>query len=174
MTTFAAGQMPTAASIESLVPVFARKTGDESIASTTTLQNDDALFCAVAANKVYTVEVCAFYVGNETGDIKFAFTFPTGATVHFFGLIGWDSDTGFNTGGTHGTVEFLAQQNQTSSPTGAVTGTASTTTLGALLKGLIVVGSTAGTLQLQWAQRVSNATSTVVKAGSYMRLDQMP
>jgi hypothetical protein len=34
----------------------------------------------------------------------------------------------------------------------------------------LTTSSTSGTLQFQWAQGTSNATGTVVKAGSFIRL----
>jgi hypothetical protein len=36
--------------------------------------------------------------------------------------------------------------------------------------GLLVVGGTAGTVKLQWAQNTSNVTATILKSGSFLVL----
>ena len=39
-----------------------------------------------------------------------------------------------------------------------------------VMKGSVFVGSTAGTLQLQWAQNTSSGTATIVHAQSYIAM----
>lgn len=150
-------------------PLFVRKTADQSVTSSTTLIDDTELYGTVAPNCTYRFELHMFYVGNETGDINTRWTFPTGATLDQMTICGWPIDTGFNTGGTHADTEFYALLAQTS-PSTARPFAGSTTVVTALIVGTLVVGGTAGTLQLQWAQNVSNGTATTVKAGSCLEL----
>ena len=42
--------------------------------------------------------------------------------------------------------------------------------MGVVMIGTLTVGSAAGTMQLQWAQHTSNATGTIVHAGSSLEL----
>ncbi|NJP75705.1 hypothetical protein HCJ99_34060 [Streptomyces sp. C1-2] len=46
-------------------------------------------------------------------------------------------------------------------------------TTGTTFKGTLVVGSTAGTLALAWAQNTSNASATTLKAGSRLELTRI-
>lgn len=153
--------------------VKAVKTADETVTSSNTLQNDDHLTVAVAANKTYAITGFLIWTGNETGDIKFALTFPTGATVHWAVTGGNNADTGFNAGGTRGGTQYFASLNQTSSPTGAIDIAGSTSPLHGHLLGTIVTAGTAGNLRLQWAQNTSNGTGTVLKKGSWLKVEEI-
>jgi hypothetical protein len=170
LTSWAAGQRVTASLLTNMLPLFAYKTADESITSTTTLQDDNELSVAVEASAIYTVDAFLMWSGNETGDIKFGHTFPAG-TMHW-GMVGPDdTDAGFSTAGTRGNGEWFARQNQ-SSPTGTIQFAASTAILVGHMSGLLFTGS-AGTFTTQWAQNFSNGTATTVKAGSWLRLDRV-
>ena len=141
------------------------KGGDESI-SNQTLQNDDALLLAVAASSEYRGLLSAYYTGgNAAGDIQFAFTFPAGATCHFGGAGLHNSLAS----GSSADVEMVARLSATSGTTNIPYG-ASTSANTAIIPILLTTGANAGTLQLQWAQQATNATATVLKAGSYMWL----
>lgn len=158
-----AGKLIRAGDLETL---WARKTADESVTSSTTLQNDDTLVLQGVADAVYEIEGALFYVGNTTGDIKVAFTFPSG-NLYWFGKGGSEADGGF---GGVGASRHSASYNDASGTSTAFTG--STTNLALLLKGVWVVGVSGGALQLQWAQNTSNATATTVKAGSFLRMQR--
>ena len=173
MPTFTPGQIPTADVLQDLVPLYARKTADESVTSSTTLQNDDELAVTVSAGGIYTLDAFILFTGNETGDFQCRFTFPSGSTLHFAAYAPAPGDAGFNTGGSAGNVEFFARQNTTSSPSGVIIYSGSTAQVHLRLVGTLVVGSSAGTLQFQWAQNTSNGTATTVKAGSWLKLDNV-
>lgn len=170
---FTAGQKLTAAALQQLAPIRLMKAADQSVTSSTTVVNDNDLVVPVAANATYDFDGFIFWIGNETGKIKFGMNAPTGATLDWGLLAGYDGDTGFNTGGTHGAAQFWLKQAQTTFPTGTIQYAASTALLTGLLKGRITTGSTAGNLTLQWAQFVSNATSTTLKAGSWLHAQRV-
>jgi hypothetical protein len=48
------------------------------------------------------------------------------------------------------------------------------TTVGALYSAEVTMAGTSGNIVMQWAQNVSNATATILKAGSWMLLIQDP
>jgi len=166
-----AGAKLRATVLEALItevrPLYARKTADETVNGSASLQNDDHLAIVLAASATYEIDVQLFYSSASTPDIKFALTFPTGATCSW-APIGYKSD------GTNFEAEFRTSTWQAASGTSnAVAGTAATYDA-ALIKGIIRVGSTAGTLQVQWAQNTSNGSNTTVKADSSLvarRLD---
>ena len=145
--------------------LFVAKGADESV-SNQTRQNDDELALTVAASAEYYGMLVAVYTGgNAAGDIQFAFTFPTGAACHFAG-------PGPHNGIASGSAadgEWIARLGVTSGVTNIPYG-ASATGLVATVNVHLITGANAGTLQLQWAQQTTNATATVLKAGSYMWL----
>lgn len=142
-----------------------QKAANESVTSSTTLQNDDHFAFSVAANASYALEGYVIYDGNTTpaGDLKAAFTVPAGATLWW---------TNFGTNVSNLTQYNAATQNGTASralPTnGGTTGTISFAP-----RGYLNTAGTAGTFQFQWAQNVSNATATTVFGGSWMKLTRM-
>jgi hypothetical protein len=169
MAYFATGPV-TAAKVEALVIRAVVKGADESVTSSTTLQNDDALTMAVAANTTYLLDGLLMWIGNTTGEIKFALTSPTGSTVHF-AIAGPNNAIADGSGAASG--EWLPVQNSTTSPTTSLNLGASTIMTHGQLRGTLITGANAGSLTVQWAQQVSNGTATTIKAGSWMRLHQV-
>src|SRR5262245_15271614 len=79
--TWVSGQVLTASDVNTwFVPIAAVKTANESVTSSTTLQNDDELFVSVAANSTYLVQCYIKCDGAATGDIKLNWTAPASAT----------------------------------------------------------------------------------------------
>lgn len=136
-----------------------RKTLDESVTSSTLLQNDDVLLMAVAANEIWHVQLClSFSAVQATGDLKVAFTFPAGGEI---GMTGPGAD---NTGTFN-----MSRFEGTTTPTTArsFSGPASSTARAfQVIEGIFINAGTAGNFQLQWAQAASNVTATIVRANS--------
>lgn len=138
--------------------LFAVKTANESVTSSTTLQNDDHLVLALAASSTYIIDGLLIIDGASTGDFQMDFTKPSGSTNNIYidslaigasglgdkGAYLWeDSGTpnfGTITTGSHSYVRFTGLSQVT----------------------------TAGNLQLRWAQATSTATATRVLTGSWM------
>lgn len=154
-------------------PLFVRKTVTETVTASTTVQNDDQLVLAVAANTTYEFVCQVAYDGNSTADIKLGFTFPASATMDYYasgygiGVGAQFSLWSFVAGGAAGLGTVSPSQMQGFSDETATSLTA------IRLYGILQVGSTAGNLQLQWAQNTSNAVATRVLAGSYLKLERM-
>lgn len=158
MASFTAGQKLRASDLNNFLPIMARATADTSKTSNTTLGNVTGLAVAVAASTEYALDGYLAYTGNSTGDIKFAWTIPTGLTGHW----GISSDDTTTPGDL-----------KTSIATAYTTViTAGGGSLNATVKGYMLT-SNAGTLQLQFAQNTSDGTATVVKAGSWIRLTKL-
>ena len=60
------------------------KSADETVNASSTLQDDDELTFAIAANEVWEFSCVLAYVSNTTADIKFQFSLPSGATMNGF------------------------------------------------------------------------------------------
>lgn len=136
-----------------------RKTSDESVTSSTTLQNDDELKLALESGKSYAINGALFATSSSaTPDIKIAFTTPSGTTM----------DIGFMAafGGSLRRAELLDTSGAESSR--IAIGANNTTII--QLMGTLEVGVTAGDVTLQWAQRTSNGNATTVTEGSFLSI----
>lgn len=139
------------------------KTGDESVTSSTTLQNDGSLVLPLAANARYLLDGYLAYTGPTFGagpaDLKAAWAVPAGATMRWA-----QHGPGSNTPNGIAAVE-------TDHATNHVLGTYGTgTNIVARPAGWVTTSGTAGDLQLRWAQNVSNGVATTLRAGSWIRL----
>lgn len=144
--------------------LFVRKTADESVTSSTTLQDDNHLTLSVEANAVYQVELVMIYDGEETtGDLKVQFVAPASAAFSY-GTMSAHSDQA---------SEFdssmkLTEQTLAAATTYGCFGTG-VNVFGRAF-GLLVTAGTAGTFKLQWAQNGSSATATRLRTNSYLIL----
>lgn len=138
-----------------------RKTADETVTSSTVLQDDDELRYALLANDVVAFEAVLFVVSTSTGDFKAAFTVPAGATLL------WSFTASFDT--ASGDLDQPSAAITASGGSQVFELSSANTTL-LTIKGMVVNGGTAGNLQLQWAQSSSTANPTTVKANSYLRI----
>lgn len=141
--------------------LFIRKSGDETLTSNAVLQNDDHLTLAVAANAVYPFEAFVIFDSATTGDLNIAFTVPASAVVNWVGnSIASSASTASASGnwalgtGSAGVVSFG----------GAGVGTK----VAGYIRGLVRTAGTAGSLTMQWSQRVSDAGATTVYTDSFL------
>lgn len=149
--------------------LFAYKTADEQVSTSTVMQNDNHLFLSVEANSVYKVQGFLMQsVGGTVVDIRVDFTFPSGCTWYGGGI---GPHLGI-TAVSSGEAEFAGVQDG-SSPSGVTIYGSNSTPSTILIAALLVTGGTAGTLQLRWAQGTSHATATVLKEGSWLHLQKM-
>lgn len=164
---FEVGKPPTSADINRYFQQRAHviKAADESISSSTTLQNDDHLFLNVAANTDYWVEAMIRYDGSTGGDLKIGWSVPTGASFE------WTSN-GLATAAT-GTADDLWRRRRSAAQDEIVGAVGAGTDLLALPEGMLRVGATAGTLRLRWAQGASSATATRVFLRSLLMISRM-
>lgn len=149
---------------------FVRKTADESVTSSTTLQNDDHLLFSIGATGTYVMDW--FLIGtsaaNAAGDLNVAWTFPTASTATAFGM-GPDislASAGVSTG------QWSANAVTLTSGTLYNSYGLSTFNLSIWLHTMFVFTAT-GTVQLQWAQNASNANASTLKAGSHATMRQV-
>ena len=146
---------------------YVRKTADESVTSSTTLQNDDHLLYTIGATGTYVADVFLFATSaaNAAGDLNVGWSFPTG-TLHYGGA-------GLGLGlasGNDGTV----------TPPGLLSATSGTSVLGFGLSTstliitirAILIATATGTLQFMWCQNSSNANASTLKSGSHMTVKQ--
>jgi hypothetical protein len=165
--TWSAGETLTAANFNTYIRdqqlmmgphLIVRKTVDESVTSSTTLQNDDVLLLPVGVNEIWQCEFDLLVVGSNAGDLKVAFTFPTGGTISL-------SSSAVNSADVPDYMIFEATTSPTSSSSFGIIQTSSPPQF-ISIRGVYVNGGTSGNVQLQWAQVASQGTATTVKANS--------
>jgi hypothetical protein len=147
---------------------YKQKPVDENLVSSITMQNDDHLFVPLAANATYKVE---FHVQckSPNNGLQTSWATPTGTT-------GAKMCTGPTSvvadGSNRGDTKMRLQGSTTlnTAITYAVDPASSTVIRET---GLITTGSTAGNLQLQWAQITSSATAATMFAGSYLVVERI-
>jgi hypothetical protein len=162
--TYSVGQVLAAADCNTwFTPRSAGKSSAQNVTSSTTLVNDSALFVTVDANAQYFFHLYINYLGGTAGasDLKWGFTFPSGATMRYAG----------NYLSTGLTVQVGATHIQTDVVAAGTNGGGNN--LAVDLHGTVFTSSTSGTLQLQWAQNTSSATSTTVGSGSALILTRI-
>jgi hypothetical protein len=156
-------------------PIYAYKTGDESVTSSTTPQDDDHLFVPVVSGAVYEISADLWITGRGTSvqsDFKAQFTFPTPATF-IWGGAGLNS--GLNVGVSTAGAGNFGGFTTTSSPTSTLAFGTPDTNL-ALVQVKATLDTTAGgsgTVRLQWAQVNSSVTATTLKKLSRLRAQRM-
>lgn len=156
------GDILTAADMNAwAVPQVALKASDQAITSNAAFFSDASLLVALAASATY--EFMAYMIwecaATSAAGIKFAMTVPAGATLHVAGISG-------NATGINGDVGTGVNIN-------SIQASVANTPLGYNIHGLVIVGSTAGNLQLQWAQATSSASATTLHANSLLRANRI-
>lgn len=136
-------------------PLTVSKTADETVNNSTTLQNDDELLFAIKANETWAFEMfLPFTCENNTPDIKFAITVPASATLYW--ILVYMNTTKVED--TSGNAEWVEGANGLRI---------------ASITGVVINSSTAGNVQLQWAQDTADASDTILKTGSYILAHQL-
>lgn len=150
------------ANLHKVSKLVVRKTADESVTSSTTPQNDDELFFAIAANEIWAVDFSIFYwAANTTPDINVRVTAPAGASGGY-GSMGLARSITSNVGSLETFYNAIS---------GGTNGAGAYTTGGDLVLktwALVVNSSTAGNVNFQFCQDTSSATAITVKAGSFL------
>jgi len=144
------------------------KTADETVTSSITPQPDNELVVPLLANTDYWVECMIIYDGIQAADILVGWTYPASTAIDW-------TYGGLHIGATVGS-DRVSRSSRTETQTGdAGCPNAATGTSNAILpiEGIVRTSGTAGSLTLTWAQRATNATGTIVRAGSLMILQRL-
>lgn len=129
--------------------------------NTVTQANVTDLSFAIAANEEVTFEIVLRVTAAAAADAAYTFTGPAAPTEVMFGVV---SSSG-----------SVAATNSATNAFASVVAAATTTTALAdqhVIKGVIRNGTTAGTVQLQFAQAAAQASDFTIYAGSYMLIQR--
>jgi hypothetical protein len=143
--------------------IYARKTATESITNSTTLQDDDHLSFAMNANETWEIngELDASINASSTQGIRMALEIPTGATMRvMYTAIA-------NAGGNAITgCELITTSNASTDI--AILSPIKHSLIS--IRGIIIMGSTSGSVKLRWCQTSSSTNSVSIESGSYMKI----
>jgi hypothetical protein len=164
--TILAGQKVTADLLTSMQPLHAAKTANTSRASTTAVTADPELQLSVTANAEY---IFTFYLrigGIQAGGIDIMMTTPSGASGSY-SCTRLTADASADTGQTEETRSSTRITYNVETEFSPVSTSANQVLEGS---GRLIMGSTAGTFSVDWAQNASNATATTMHSDSWISL----
>ncbi|MGW2580849.1 hypothetical protein ACWCYZ_05830 [Streptomyces virginiae] len=138
------------------------KTADEPITNNT-LQDDDHLALTVVANGWYEVALYLDVEGDPAADLTMGWTVPAGAALSW-------TENGVSAGNTNNIGSVKLQRNDAATASGVGIIAAGSAVLP---RGVLRVAGTGGTLQFRWAQTSTNATPTILKTGSMLKLTRI-
>ncbi|MFZ3494631.1 hypothetical protein ACODT5_15630 [Streptomyces sp. 5.8] len=164
------GRWIQASQLDAMQPLYVEKSADQPVTSSTTNANDNALLVPVESFAKYILSGMLLYSARSDADIKIGWTVPSSATLDW---IAHAQIQGGTTGiASSGIVVDRQIQGNTAFPLGGAAAE-NATYMTATLSGRLVTSSAAGDLQLNWAQITSNATPSIMRAGSWLLLTRV-
>lgn len=145
--------------------VFALKTADEPLTTSTTLQDDDHLVGLALSAGTWVVTAQCLVSGPAAADVKIAWSFSGTASASYRWGQGPSTSTTWVANGS--AVRAAASGDTSTGITNATPYGTDGTNWSAIQDSGVMVVTVAGTLKLQWAQNASSGT-TIMRAGSYM------
>jgi hypothetical protein len=146
-----------------------RVTTAQSVTSSTTLVDASNLSQSVGAGEIWEASGLLAFRGDPAADVRVTMIAPTGSTqvgrLSGLGTAATGSTSIPENGGLIGATPSVRHIGTLSSTPGAE--------VPVYVKSLLIVGGTAGTWKVQWAQDVSNATASVLIAGSYITFSRV-
>ena len=144
--------------------VTAIKSSDTSRNTTTTLADDPDLDISIPTTGFYRIKLYAVFDYGTTEQAKLALNYS--GTVNASN----DGDTPAQLYGGNGSLTPIARVDFTSGITDTIT--VDQGAFGQVIWDTVVEFTTTGDLTLQWAQNISGATNTTLRAGSYLMVEE--
>lgn len=149
----------------SSTPEIVYKTADESVSSSTTLQDDDHLTFSLAANTKYKFRFHLFaYIPNATMGFKSQVTGPASPTNVIY------TQKLYQSSGDFAEAKKTSTAFSDAFDSGATWAGASTERGLYIVEGSVENGSNAGSLTIQWSQRTSNGSNLTIERGSFLEI----
>jgi len=163
----AAGQRITTALLSGLTYNYAIKESSQTVTSSITPVNDTDLFFPIEAGAQYEFDAILRWSGLQVAGLRTAWTAPTGTSFNRL-LGGPGSSNAIQTDANTTEMRWVIHGHSTQA---GMTNPRNSTALHvwSLETAILTAGSTAGNVQLQWAQLATNATGTVMQPSSYIR-----
>ncbi len=130
------------------------KTSNQTVNNDTTFQSDTQMVHALKPNRTYSMFFPLMFSSNATADIKVKWLIPTGAS------------------GKMGRSQSSPQVLNSITSSTILGGTNGNTNRCCVLYGFIIMGSTAGNMQFEWAQGTADVSDTIVLQGTQLILTE--
>lgn len=162
-----AGNRLSADRFNSVTPYFSQKAADTSIASSVAVTADADLVLTLPANRTYVVRLHIGARGAVAGDIKADWT-STGTLTCNARFCNGPATTMTGAGGSdvNETNMKIPMRGFGDDVSYGIETSADSAHIWEVL--VVATGASGGNLQFRWAQNTSNATATVVVAGSFV------
>src|SRR4030042_6019174 len=151
------------------IPRFKRKTANETVNNSTTLQNDDHLLISLEAAGFWEIEFRGFVAGSYNSDFKCDWVVGGGLEQTSQRCCSAGSDVGtsaiYDTNGNFSARDLNVANTYHGGNAGS---------LGACItESFMVTTIAAGTLQFRWAQASAVAENTILQVGSYVKVSKI-
>jgi hypothetical protein len=160
-------------------PRLVLKQIDESVTSSTTLQDDNEFDFTLERNGVYEIEAVLYVTSSSTTpDFKCLWVLGGGSSWKIGNMSSIRAGIGQGTGSTSSQgsddINMSALGMGTYPTTAFEYGVQSATWSTAIIeKHIVHVSNITGTCKLQWAQNTSNGSATTLKGGSYVKITKL-
>lgn len=170
---FYAGQDLTAAELNAAFPLLARLASTVSKVSSTAFTDvvpvsGSGLLVPVEANAIYALDGWIAYNSGATPDLKLQTIIPAGASGSW-SLYGLQTSST----GSVGSVQANRADMGSGNVLTAAGSDAFSTAMACLPRGVLQTGANAGDFKFQYAQNTSNAGTTSIVVGSWIRLTRL-
>lgn len=142
-----------------------RTTDATAVNNSTVLVNDPVLFATLPTAGRFQFDLTLFYDSSTTADFKVAFTIPAAAVTRWGGV---GPSTAVAAG--VGTGQFSVAIGSGTAITYGGSGVGTGNTVAVMVRGNVLMGGTAGNLQLQYAQQAADPTDSIVRAHSRLQV----
>lgn len=145
------------------------KSGDQnSNTNSTALVNDSELFFTTVPNATYLVDAYLSYSGAQAGDIRVAWSVPSGASAsRYITAMQLGMTTNINAG------MMAIRRGATTEQTAGASGGVDNDFTNWHERTIVRTGATGGTAQLRFGQGASNATVTIMRQDSFMVIERI-
>ena len=143
--------------------IIVRKTANEIVNNSATLQNDDHLLLAIAANEIWFIDVrLLLNAASVNADWKFGWSVPTNCTL-YWGFIGHDL-----TSWPWRETALADSPPLLRIATDTVNCGARIGIHGVMLNAVAINSANAGNINLQWSQSTATAEDNTILANSFL------
>lgn len=148
--------------------ILVKKTSDESVTSSTTMQNDNHLYIDINTDGIYQIDLYLAYNGAQSGDILVDWSVTNGVsqyTQRHCNGVAQSSTSGYDT----------TKKSRTYNLSDDVTYGAASTSYETIVQESFIVqkSGTNGRLQLRWCQDTPDGTATTVTTDSWLRVTKV-
>lgn len=164
--TWVAGQKLRASDLNEAGPQFGRVLTDQTKNTSVAFGSVTGLSAELEANSAYAMDAMVLYTSSAVADLKLAITGPTGVGG------AWSAGgIALLAGASSGDLDLAYTTTITDVGIRSLTG--GTGNFMCMPRGYFTTGATAGTLQFRFAQNTSEVSNTVIKVGSWIRVQKI-